>query len=57
MIFFFWIVSYFMDKGQKTMSLSLAEAKYGAMIGTCCELSWLQRFVNIAFKTNIVILR
>lgn len=23
------------------MSLSSTEAEYGAMIGTCCELSWL----------------
>jgi hypothetical protein len=28
-------------KRQKTMLLSSAEAEYRAMIGTCCELSWL----------------
>jgi hypothetical protein len=33
-------------KRQKTVSLSSAEAKYRAMTGTCCELSWLRSLLT-----------
>jgi hypothetical protein len=33
-------------KRQKTMLLSSAEAEYRAMIGTCCELSWLRSLLK-----------
>jgi len=33
-------------KRQKTVSLSSAEAKYRAMTGACCELTWLRYLLN-----------